>query len=99
VTDLIAELLRRSRWKAVGSGARALVADVTTVEAHALRSPPARQRVEVFVRELQEHIPKLDGLLMFVRDDRRQILGFGELRITDDGFVWDGPHLMNQTIR
>lgn len=99
MTDLITELLRRSRWKAVGSGARALVADVTTFEAHALRNPAARERVEAFVRELQEHIPKLDGLLMFVRDDKRQILGFGELRIHADGFVWDGPHLMNQTIR
>jgi hypothetical protein len=97
VTDLLAELVRRSRWKAVGSGARALVADVTPFEAHALRTPAARERVEVFVRELQAGIPKLDGLLMFVRDDKRQILGFGELRITDKGFVWDGPHLMNQT--
>ena len=99
MTDLLAELLRRSRWKAVGSGARALVADVTTFEAHALRSPAARVRVEEFVKELQEHIPKLDGLLMFVRDDKRQILGFGELRIAAGAFVWDGPHLMNQTIR
>ena len=99
MTDLLAELLRRSRWKAVGSGARALVADVTPFEAHALRSPAARTRVEEFVKELQEHIPKLDGLLMFVRDDNRQILGFGELRINAGSFVWDGPHLMNQTIR
>ena len=99
MTDLLAELLRRSRWKAVGSGARALVADITTYEAHALRSDDARQRVEVFVRELQEAIPKLDGLLMFVRDDKRQILGFGELRIAGGVFVWDGPHLMTQTIK
>lgn len=99
MTDLLAELLRRSRWKAVGSGTRALVADVTPFEAHALRNQISRERVEVFVRELQRQIPKLDGLLMFVRDDRRQILGFGELRITGEGFVWDGPHLMNQTIR
>ena len=99
MTDLLAELLRRSRWKAVGSGARALVADISTFEAHALRSPAARERVEVFVRELQGAIPKLDGLLMFVRDDRRQILGFGELRIAGETFVWDGPHLMNQTVR
>ena len=99
MTDLITELLRRSRWKAVGSGARALVADVTTFEAHALKSPQARERVEAFVRELQDQIPKLDGLLMFVRGDDRQILGFGELRISGGAFVWDGPHLMNQTLR
>ena len=33
------------------------------------------------------------------RDDKRQILGFGELRITGGVFVWDGPHLMTQTIK
>jgi len=99
VTDLLAELLRRSRWKAVGSGARALVADITSFEAHVLRDDQARRRVESFVNELQDQIPKLDGLLMFIRDDRRQILGFGEVRVTDDGFVWDGPHLMTQSAK
>jgi hypothetical protein len=93
MSDVIGGLLVNNRWKAVGSGARALVAQVTTTEAHALTDPAARVALESFVREMRRALPRLDGVLMLLRDDSGQVLGWGELRVAGDGFVWDASHL------
>lgn len=90
---IIDGLLVNTRWKAVGTGARALVAQVTTTEARALTDPAARVALERFVRELRRSMPRLDGVLMFLRDDSGGLLGWGELRISGDGFEWEASHL------